>query len=84
MTASIKARPAKPKDAISIGCAAPSRFIEAVREVFGDFPVTLRPSDGCRLEAMAAVYGGDDEHNPYQRLLELIDRWRDVEVWADY
>ena len=84
MGASILWRPVTTAQNHLKGVWAPSSFISAMREVFGDLPIKLGPDDVTKLMAMAAVHG-DQAHNPYKELAEVIDKLDgQIEIWAEY
>lgn len=66
-----------------VSAMAPSSFIKTMEKVFGRFPCEL--NSGCipQLAAMAAMHG-DDRHNPYQDLINGIEKFGSIQVGADY
>lgn len=68
---------------------APSSFIEAMSNAFGNFPVILTVIDLEKLLGMEAAYGANS--NPGKAIRKLIRTindedgdHHDVKVWADY
>lgn len=87
MSASIFWRPLRnaPK---SLRVSAPSAFVTAMERAFdGKGPWIVGPQHVDRLSAMAAVYGGMDEMNPYTQMILLVDAHGaslTIEVWPEY
>lgn len=84
MSATICWRPTDIKDHYLERCGAPSSFIDAMAQTFDGFPVELSVAAIPRLQAMAAVFGGADESNPYLELIEVLENHKSVKLWAEY
>jgi hypothetical protein len=80
MTASIYWKPSK-NGGSALDVAAPSAFMDNIKAVFGDFPITLNDEDITKLEVLAAI-NKDAAGNPYEELIEAIHKSGTVEVWA--
>ena len=66
-----------------LGVSAPSAFLAAMSNAFGTgAPYTLGEGSIPILRAMAAVYSHDD--NPYQKLIDIIEKCSEIEVWSEY
>ena len=60
-------------------------FVGAMERAFG-FPGVLDKGDIPKLEGMAAVFGGENNDNPYLQLICILTATPDgveVEVWAE-
>ncbi len=66
-----------------VSAMAPQTFIRAMEKVFGRFPCQL--NSGCipQLAAMSAMHG-DAKHNPYQDLINGIEKFGSIQVDAEY
>jgi hypothetical protein len=85
VSASICWEPCPDKIAKSINVDAPSLFQTVMREAGMELPITLDGAHYPELRAMAAVFGNRaDVPNPYQQLIDLIDKHERVHVWAEY
>lgn len=82
MSATIHYRKVGKSDPYLKNVMAPSAFIESMERAFGRFPVELGSQDICALRGMKAMHNG--EHNPYTELIEIIERFGLVEVYATY
>lgn len=81
MSATILYRPGKPK-VKSLEVSTPSAFLEIMQKCFGDPPFTLRKENIPTLSGMAAAW--TDENNPFQRIIDNIEKYGGIEVWAEY
>lgn len=82
MSAAIVYRPIKPKGEKNLGVLFPSGFLEIMQKCFGDPPFTLETKDIPILTGMAAAWTDDD--NPFQRIIDKIEQYGGIEVWAEY
>jgi hypothetical protein len=74
-------RPTKGADSLGVSC--PSAFLEAMENAFGDRPFRLNETHIVALNAMAGVFG-DNKENPYKKLIHLIEKHGQIEVWPEY
>ncbi len=72
------------KNEIHIGVSAPSRFIERMTNVFGEYPWRLNESALPRLDVMAKLNDDGAPLNPYQAIHDVIERDGAIEVWPEY
>lgn len=81
MSASILWEPLRPGK--SLGVNAPSLFMVALRYAFeADLPRVFSSSDVPVLRGMAA--GMSHEAKAINKLIEAIDEFEQVRVWAEY
>jgi len=84
VSANIYWRPVS-KNNKSLNVLAPSSFQERMREVGLCLPCTVRQGDASLLKGMAAGYGREkDRPNPFDQILELLEKYDEVELWAEY
>lgn len=83
MSANILYRPVKPNNGKSLSVMAPSAFLETMGECFGDPPFILERKDVPILHGMAAAWS-DKDNNPFEKLMEEIEKKDAIEVWAEY
>lgn len=83
MSANIYFRQVRPIDSESLSVYAPSSFIESMTEAFGVFPCILGANEVPVLKGMAAL-NRDGGGNPYSELIEAINKYGTVEVYAEY
>lgn len=83
MGANISYRQVKPITGKDLPVGAPSYFIGTMEKAFGNFPCTLTSEDIPILRGMAATMR-DEQQNPYEKLVEAIERMGAVEVYAEY
>jgi hypothetical protein len=82
MSANIYARQVKPVEGIDINVSAPSWFIGTMEKAFGHFPCVLSDGSIQTLRGMSATVSG--EYNPFEELIELIEKLGKIEVYAEY
>ena len=82
MSATIYAKQVKPCEGEALSTFSPSWFIKTIEQAFYAFPVTLNESDIPKLEGMAACVS--TKENPYVELMDLIRKWKSVNVYAVY
>jgi len=61
---------------------APSSFIESLERAFG-FPCELGEAAIPVLRGMSVMHA-DRRHNPYEEVIELIERLGSIELYASY
>jgi hypothetical protein len=84
MSASICYRPVDPKPK-TIGAYAPSSFMEAMERAGMQLPCTIGKGAIPVLSGMSATWGkGADSPNPYQNVIDAIEKYGDIELWAEY
>lgn len=85
MSAHINWHPAATKDK-SIDVPAPSAFMETMAGVGLTLPCIVRQADIRLLTGMAAVFGPHERSrpNPYQQILDLLEKHDEIEIWAVY
>ena len=84
MSATIYARQVKPCEGEPLSTGSPSWFIGTMERAFGyNFPIMLDESHITKLEGMAATIDRERD-NPYHELIDLIGKWKVVEVYAEY
>lgn len=83
MSASILYRPLADQRKCVDDVLAPSRFLGVMGKCFGNLPFTLGEGAIPTLSGMAATWD-DDMHNPFERIIELIEKYGTIEVWAEY
>lgn len=84
MSASICWRPVDKRDK-TLRVGAPSLFMETMRKAGLEFPCTIGSEELPVLTGMAAVYGRNDENvNPFDELITLVEKYGSVELWASY
>jgi len=84
MSASILYEPINPNPK-SIDAWAPSSFMETMQRANIALPCTLGPDNIPILMGMAAVFGDKgDAPNPYQQLVDAINKYGKISVWAEY
>jgi len=81
MSANIYYRPVK-SGRHSVGAMAPSSFIKSIEKALGRFPLTLVDSDIPVLQGMSATQSEED--NPYNDLIKGIEKYGEIEVFAEY
>ncbi len=79
MSATICYRISKPNASLQV--AMPSRFMSICEKIFGALPKTFGQSDLERLYVLQKLH--DDSHD-WDKLIALIERNGDVDVWAEY
>ena len=62
------------------GIGAPSSFIEDMKKAFDRFPLKLTEDDIPTLKGMIAV----DDQGYYQQVLDLIEKYEEIELYAEY
>lgn len=80
MSNSIYWRQAKPTDCKHFPCETPSAFIVSIERAFGDLPRTFDCESIPTLAGMSATQ--PDTKNIYRRMIEAIDKYGAIEVWA--
>lgn len=80
MSASILFEPVKPGR--SLGVSAPSSFLAALERLGVQLPAVVDASIVPRLEGLRA--GLTHEHTAIERLIEAIEQYESVRVWAEY
>ena len=63
-------------------CAGCQRVKEALETAFGALPCEVGQPNIPMLQAMAAVFSGDD--NPYSKIIELIESHGWIRLCAEY
>lgn len=64
---------------------APSSFQEKMSAVGMCLPCTIKQSSREILRGMAEGYGREkDRPNPFDQILELLDKYDEIELWAVY
>lgn len=84
MSASIYWKQVKPVKSHSLNVGAPSNFLEILEKVFGSRNPQLDESNIEALKGMAAVYNIYGGVNPYEELIEAIEQYKEIELWAEY
>lgn len=82
MSASISWKPVK-NVGKGLDVGAPSAFVERMEKVFGSLPLELLRTDIPKLEVLALLYDNND-CKPYQELIDALDSYEKIEVWATY
>jgi phage major head subunit gpT-like protein len=75
-----------PKKAKSLGVGAPSSFLKAMQTAGMEIPCNVGHAHWEKINAMAAVYGDNDD-NPFRKLANLILELPDdgeLRLWAEY
>ncbi len=83
MSANIFFRQVKPAEKESLSCFAPSSFLATMMEAFGDMPLQLDQSNLDVLYGMSLLCG-DGGGNPYQELIDAINKYHLIEVWPEF
>lgn len=87
MSASIFWEPVDPKPK-SIGTWAPSSFMEIMERAGLGLPTNLDEAAIPVLRGMAATFGpggpGREHPNPFQQLIDKIEKHGKISVWAEY
>lgn len=84
MSATICWRPSAKNDK-HLNVGAPSSFMEVMKNAGFGFPCAVTLSDVPVLRGMAAVYGRNDQNpNPFDELLDLVEKYGSIELWAVY
>ena len=84
MSATICWRPVS-KNEKSLGVMAPSAFQEAMSQAGFPLPCDLSQTDIPVLRGMAAAFGRYDKRpNPYDEILELLNKYDGISLWAVY
>lgn len=83
MGANIYFHQMKPVDGQSISCHAPSSFIASMERAFGEFPCVLDSENVPVLKGMAAM-SHDGGGNPYQEIIDAIDKYGTIKVYAEW
>ncbi len=81
MSATIHYRKISKKDPCLKHVWSPSSFIDSMTTVFG-WPAEIGTKDIPVLKGMSAVHGG--EHNPYPEIIELVEKFGSIELYASY
>ncbi len=82
MSANIYYRPTK-ETGFQLSVDAPSTFMENIRKAFlSEFPLIFGQDSVQTLKGMAAMHHG--EENPYDELIEAIEKHETIEVYAKY
>jgi len=84
MSATIHYRQTSKVDPYLKTCSAPSSFIESIEDAFHHFPCELEESDIGTLRGMASVYNSLEEDNPYKELIDLIEKFGSIKIYASY
>jgi len=84
MSANVYWKQVKPVSGHDLGLAAPSRFMSNMREAFGSETPTLDKSCIFLLKGLSIGDGGDMGGNPYEKLIEAIKKYGEIELWAEY
>ena len=63
---------------------APGSFIQSMQKAFGRFPCELAEKDYAKLSGMAIMYSGSDDDNPYREVIDLIEKFGRIELYASY
>lgn len=86
MSVSIFWKPVVPDEGQNLHIPAPSAFQAAMRDAGMELPCTLTRDLIPLLRGMAAVFGPHAENrpNPYQQIIDLLDKHEAVELWAVY
>lgn len=84
MSASICYQPVDPKPK-TIGAWAPSHFMESMERANLGLPCTLKETDIPILRGMAATFSDHgDAPNPYQEIIDAIEKYGAIEMWAEH
>ena len=83
MSANVFYRQVKPVKEKSLSCFAPSSFLKTMREVFGELPIQLDKSNIDVLHGMSLLCS-DGGGNPYRELIDAINKYNLIEMWAEY
>ena len=83
MSASIYYQAVKPNKGANFNVSSPSSFLTTMGECFGDPPFILNGDDIPILSGMAATWS-DKNNNPFEKLIEEIEKKDTIEVWAEY
>lgn len=57
--------------------------IDKLQKVFGALPLRLDHTHIEKLSVMARLED-DDQNNPYQKIIEAIDEFSEIEIFAEY
>lgn len=79
MSANFYFEPVKPGRSLEV--SAPSSFRGALEEAFGELPLVLSGNDAATLRGMKAA---KCEPEAITQLMEAIDKYGSVRVWAVY
>lgn len=84
MSATIHYRKTAKADPYLKQVGAPSSFIESLKRAFGGFPVELTESSIPILRGMQAVAGFPPNDDAYGEVIELIEKFGSIELYASY
>jgi hypothetical protein len=87
MSASIYYRAIKPRQGKYLSVGSGSSFIETLKRCFAGPPFILEAKDIPTLQGMAAMVKGsfiEEKPNPFETLIEEIEKKDAIEVWAEY
>lgn len=86
MTANIIWLPVNKKEN-TLNILAPSGFMKDMAKVGLQLPRIINRNDIPKLTGMASVFGsafGDDNYNPYQQILDLLEKYEEIELKSKY
>lgn len=86
MSANIYWRPVA-KNNKSLNVSAPSSFQEKMREAGLSLPCTIEQKHIDLIRGMAIAYGptnAKDGSNPFRHILDLLEHYDAIELWAEY
>lgn len=72
--------PIRPMSEIELQTFCPSRIISQMARVFGDPPWKLSSDKDRRILRAMSVVLAEEQPNPYQQLVDALDKVGDVEV----
>lgn len=83
MSASIYWCQVRPVSGERLSAWAPSSFISSIEKAFGGFPCDFGNGDIEKLKGMASMCN-DGGGNPYQEIINRIEKYGVIRVWAEY
>jgi len=84
MSANVYWKQVKPVKGNDLGLAAPQHFMENMEKAFGSREPTLNKNDIPVLKGLSIGDGGDMGGNPYDKLIEAIKKYGEIELYAEY
>lgn len=84
MSASIYYRQVKPVSGKLLNTSAPSSFIDSLEKAFGGREPTLTTTEIPILQGMAILWTGMGGKNPYEQLIEGIQKYGEIEIDVQY
>jgi hypothetical protein len=84
MSANVYWRPVKPTSGHDLGLAAPQHFLENMEKAFGNREPTLGQDSIPILQGLSIGSGGDMAGNPYDKLIEALEKYGEIELEARY